>query len=73
MRGVKKSAREKFADRGDGSGKYGQLRDGESIKLFFRKVAQRVDTTSSYASPLLVDGIDFCVETDVQLPVAIPA
>jgi len=33
---VEKSAREKFADRGDGSGKYGQLRDGESIKLILR-------------------------------------
>lgn len=33
---MEKSAREKFADRGDGSGKYGQLRDGESIKLILR-------------------------------------
>lgn len=65
---MEKSAREKFTDRGDG-----QLRDGESIKLLFREVAQRAETTSSYASPLLVDGIYFSVEPDVQLLVAIPA
>lgn len=70
---MEKSAREKSADRRDGSGKYEQLRDGESIKLFSHKVAQRAETTSSYASPLLVDGIDFCVEPDVQLLVANPA